>query len=151
MTRRAWILAVAASTLVPSAQADSADDAWDVIASAARELSEATALPPPNRGTAVPFLSYFDKGMNGYDTLSRNATALIDQADLQSTLDLVSNEGDDGARSVEVDWTLRLADPATSIQTSQRRQNVKCRVKKQGRKWKIVSLDPIAFFAPPRA
>jgi len=145
------MVAAAVSSLVSSLRADSADDAWELIASAARALTEATALPPPNRGTAAAFLSFFDKRMKDYETLRSNATALVDQADLQSTLDLVRNEGDDGVRTVEVDWTLRVSDPATSVVSSQRRQNVKCRVEKQGRKWKIVFLEPIAFFAPPRA
>jgi hypothetical protein len=147
MTRRALILAALAARL----RADSAGQAWELIGSAARALSEATALPPPNRGTAIPFLSFFDSKMPGYETLRTNVTALVNQADLQSTLDLLSNEGDDRARTVEVDWTLRITDLATSVTTSQRRERVKCRVEKQVKKWRIVSLEPLAFFAPPRA
>lgn len=147
MTRRALLLASLAARL----RADSADDVWELIASAARALSEATALPPPNRGGAGPFLSFFDPRMPGYETLRANVAALIDQADLQSTLDPVDNDGDDRARNLSVDWQLRLTDPATGVTATRRQEIVKCRVEKQGRKWRIVSLEPLSFFAPPRA
>jgi hypothetical protein len=147
MTRRALLLASLAARL----RADSADDAWELIASAARALGEATALPPPNRGSAVPFLSFFDHKMPGYETLRTNVTALIDQADLQTTIDQAGNEGDDRARNVTVDWELRITDLATAVNSTRRQELVKCRVEKQGRKWRIVSLEPLSFFAPPRA
>ena len=147
MTRRALLLA----SLAQSLRADSADDAWELIASAARALGEATALPPPNRGSAIPFLSYFDRKMPGYETLRNNVTALINQADVQTTIDPVTNEGDDRARNVTVDWELRMTDLASGVNSTRRQELVKCRVEKQGRKWRIVSLEPVSFFAPPRA
>jgi hypothetical protein len=30
-----------------------------------------------------------------------------------------------------------------------RQQRVKCRVQKSGKKWRVASLDPLQFFAPP--
>jgi hypothetical protein len=146
MTRRALLVASLAAAL----RADSADDVWDVIAGAARALTEATALPPPNRGSAAPFLSSFDPKMRDYDTLRAKVTALIAQADLQSTLDPVRNEGDDRARDLDIDWQLRITDLATGLTSARRQEIVKCRVEKQGRKWRIVSIQPMSFFSPPR-
>ena len=80
MTRRSLLLASLAAGL----RADSEDDTWELVANAARALVEATALAPPNRGSSVPFLSYFDPKMPGYETLRDNVTALIEQVDLQS-------------------------------------------------------------------
>lgn len=145
MTRRALLLASLAARL----RADSADDAWELIASAARALGEATALPPPNRGTAAPFMSYFDPKMPGYETLRTNVTALIERSDLESTLDPVSNDGDDRARDLSVDWQLRIINAGTGVTSTRREELIKCRVEKQGRKWRIVSLEPQSFFAPP--
>ena len=46
-------------------------------------------------------------------------------------------------RTLELDWLLKIdnAEP--------RRQIVKCQVEKQGKKWKITSLDPVEFFRAP--
>ena len=147
MTRRALLFASLAAGL----RADSADDVWDLIAGAARALTEATALPPPNRGSAAAFLGSFDPKMPDYDTLRANVTALIAQADLQSTLEPVRNEGDDRARDIDVDWQLRITDLSTGITSTRRQGIVKCRVEKQGRKWRIVAIEPLSFFSPPRA
>jgi len=144
MTRRTLLAASLAARL----RADSADDAWEVITSAARALTEATSLPPPNRGTAAAFLDYFDRKMSGYETLRANAMALVAQADLRSTIDLVSNEGGDRSREMELDWSLRMVDPATGITSKNREEHVKCRVEKQGKKWRIVAFEPLALFAP---
>ncbi|HEY2017216.1 MAG TPA: hypothetical protein VGH38_27110 [Bryobacteraceae bacterium] len=145
MTRRALLLAAIAA---PGLRADAADDAWELLASAARALCEATAVDPPNRGTAAPFLGYFDRKMPGYETLRNNVTALIAGADLQATIDPLKNEGDDHARDLELDWTMRITTLVDGVTSSQRRETVKCRVEKQGRNWRIVSIAPLAFFAP---
>lgn len=144
MTRRALLLAAVATRL----RADSADDVWELLASAARALCEATALEPPNRGNAAPFLSYFDRKMPGYETLRENVTNLVAQADLQASLEPVRNEGDDRARDVDLDWTMRITSLVQGMTSTERRQVVKCRLEKQGKKWRIVSIAPLAFFAP---
>ena len=145
MTRRAILLASLAAGL----RADSADDVWDLVASAARALVEATALPPPNRGTARAFLSFFDPKMAEYETLRANATALIDAADLECTLDPVSNAGDDRTRNLAIDWELRLAsNSAEGVIKTRRQEKVKVRAEKLGRKWRIVAIEPVAFFGP---
>ena len=148
MTRRALILGAVAAGVV---RADAEDETWELVASAARALVEATALPPPNRGTAVPFLSYFDPKMAGFETLRDSVTALIDQVDLQSTIDPLRNEGNDRAREMTLDWLLTMSDPGSSIVSTRREAEIRCRVEKQGKKWRIVLLEPVSFFAPPHA
>jgi hypothetical protein len=53
---------------------------------------------------------------------------------------VITDEGDDQKRSLDLDWLLKIDtdDP--------RRQIVKCQIEKQGKKWKIISLEPIEFF-----
>ena len=146
MTRRVLLLASLAAGL----RADSEDDTWELVASAARALVEATALAPPNRGSAAPFLSYFDPKMPGYETLRNNVTALIEQVDLHSTIDPLGNEGTDQARQLKLNWLLTMTDPGTSVISTRREEVIQCRLARQGRKWRIVSLEPVSFFAPPR-
>jgi len=147
MTRRALILGAVAAGVVG---ADAEDETWELVASAARALVEATALRPPYR-SPVPFLSYFDPKMAGFETLRDNVTALIDQVDLQSTIDPLRNEGNDRAREMTLDWLLTMSDPGSSIVSTRREAEIRCRVEKQGKKWRIVSLEPVSFFAAPHA
>jgi len=101
-----------------------------------RDIAEALA----NRD-ADTFLDQFDRKMPGYETLRaeiRELLAVIQE--IGTTIDVISDEGDEQKRSLELDWVLKFDtdDP--------RRQIVKCRAEKQGKKWKITALDPVEFF-----
>jgi hypothetical protein len=127
--------------LAPRLRADSADQVWDVVSSIASALSN---------GSGADFLSAFDRAMPGYEELRTNVTALLGQADVQSSIDLVGNEGDDRARNVEVDWLLSIVGHADVSGATKRQEHVKCRFEKQGKRWRIVGIEPRAFFAPPK-
>jgi len=136
MTRRILILAALAASL----RADNASDAWDRLAAAAGALSQ---------GDAVYFLSMFDRKSPGYETLRSNVSTLLSAAQVQSSIDLVNNDGDDARRTIEVDWLLRLVPRGQGASPVQRQQKVKCVLEKRGRKWQIESLDPVQFLAWP--
>ena len=70
-------------------------------------------------------------------------------AQVQSSIDLVNNDGDDARRTIEVDWLLRLVPRGQGASPVQRQQKVKCVLEKRGRKWQIESLDPVQFLAWP--
>ena len=137
MTRRAAILAICGAA--PAFAADPAQDVWEVVTAMAAAL-----------GVADPgaFLAACDSGMPSYQTLRANISALVAQADIESGIDPVRNEGTDTAREVEVDWQLQLIDRSGLQRVTRRRENIKLRFEKRGRKWKVVSLEPVAFFAP---
>ena len=126
----------------PLALADSAADAWQAIADAASALSS---------GSAPEFLAAFDSAMPGFEILRRNVTALVQQNDLQSGIEPVTNEGSGEARALELDWQLQLTSHEEPPRVVQRHETVKCRLEKRGRKWRIVSFEPAALFAPPGA
>ncbi|MBZ5624566.1 MAG: hypothetical protein LAQ69_38575 [Acidobacteriia bacterium] len=137
-TRRALLFAALAAPL----RADSADQVWDLISSMASALGN---------GHAAEFLSVFDPAMPGYQELRGNVTALLSQTEVQSSIDLVSNEGDDRSRTVEIDWLLTMTGSVEVSGAARRQGHVKCRFEKQGRRWRIAGMEPLAFFAPPRA
>jgi hypothetical protein len=137
MTRRALLLL----PLVARLRADSAQQVWDLFASMASALSEANA---------IVFLNAFDPAMPGYEALRASVTALLREAEVQSSIDLVAEEGDDSSRTVELDWLLHIVDRQDGAVAERRQERVKCRVEKSGRKWRIASLAPLQFFAPPR-
>ena len=101
-----------------------------------RDIAEALA----NRD-ADTFLEQFDRQMPDYETLRAEIRELLAVTqEIGTTVDVISDEGDEQKRSLELDWVLKLdtADP--------RRQIVKCQIQKQGKKWKITRLEPVEFF-----
>ena len=136
MTRRVALL-------VPFAfccrAADPAREVLDLIADAAGCLSA---------GDAAGFLKAFDPAMEGYARLREYVRGLIAQGEVQSLIDPLEDEGDDRRRVEQLHWTLRLKRGPESANFSTREQAVKCTVEKRGGKWRIVDLEPIAFFAP---
>jgi len=114
-------------------------ETWDLVQSAARALSV---------GNAAEFLALFDRGMPGYDALRTAVTALAETSEVESSVELVSNEGDDWARSLEVDWTLEMVNPDTGIRMAEREERVKCRVEWRNQHWWITRLEPLEFFRP---
>ena len=139
MTRRLLLL------LVPMARpwgADPAREVWDLLTQVASALSE--------RDPAA-FLEAFDPAMPGYRDLRDNITALLRNADVQSAIELESDEGNGQSRTMELDWLLRIRPEADATAYTRRQQRVKCRLEKTGKKWRIVSFEPLALFAPQGA
>jgi len=101
-----------------------------------RGVSEALA----NRDTDA-FLDQFDRKMPEYDKLRGEIQELFGMAqEIGSTVDVITDEGSDEKRAMELDWLLK-------IDTDEpRRQIVKCQVEKQGKKWKSTALEPVEFF-----
>ena len=148
ITRRMF-LAGSLAPFVADLRADSAQEVWDLFAKMAAALSAANPQE---------FLTAFDKSMPGYQKLRENVTALISEFELQSSVDFNKDDGDDRKRTVEADWLLILRPldsanfknaHAEVLASAQREQVLKCTVTKEGRKWKVVSLEPLDFFAPP--
>ncbi len=133
-----------------------ADQAWLVVAGAAEGLGEAAAdstvgsgdLPAAN---ARKFMEAFDAAMPGAAQLRDNVLALEQRSAIESSVDLVSNEGDDAERTIVVDWTMNLVAHETGIASVTRTQTVTLRVLKKGKAWRITSLEPRSFFLPPGA
>jgi len=138
MTRRLLLSLPLAACL----RADSEKDARDLIASAAGALSA---------GKAELFLDAFDPAMPGYDKLRYNVVGLTSQADVSCNIEVVSNEGDDTARSLTQDWILTVEQKDNNGGSTRRQKTVKCELKKTGKKWRIVAFDPLDLFASPAA
>ena len=136
MTRRALLLVPLAARL----RADSAQQVWDLFTSMASALSA---------GDAAAFLNAFNPAMPGYEALRAGVTALLSEAEVQSSIELVEDQGDDRSRTVELDWLGHIVDRQDGALAERRQQRVKCRVQKSGKKWRVESLDPLQFFAPP--
>jgi hypothetical protein len=136
MTRRGLIFAVLASPLV----ADDSSDVWELLSEVAAALAQ---------GNIMEFLQAFDRNMPEYQTLNTNVTALVNRYEVGSTIEPLNDEGQNGSRNVELDWFLELVEQQDETNVTRRRDRVRCHVVKIGKNWKIVSLEPVSFFAPP--
>jgi len=120
--------------------ADASGEVWELLSHAASALSERNAQA---------FLAAFDPAMPGYEKLRSDISALLSAAEVQSTIDLESDEGDEANRAVELDWLLRIRPEQEATSSIRRQQRVKCRFRKTGKTWRIVAFEPLELFAPP--
>ncbi len=126
---------------LPLLFADAQADVTDVVASMAAAL---TAVNVP------AFMDAIDRDMPGYDTLRDQVTALVNQAEVTSSIEPIRNEGDDSHRVLELDWYLEVRSLQQDGPIVRRREVIQCELRKERKKWKVVSLKPREFFAPAR-
>lgn len=134
MTRRLLMLLPLAACVA----ADAEKEAAELIAEAVSGLSA---------GKPEVFLEAFDASIPGFSKLRDAIVGLITQAELSCSLEVVSNEGDGAARTLTIDWILRMERKDGNAGSLRRQKTVTCRMKKQGRHWRIVSFDPLDLFA----
>jgi hypothetical protein len=137
MTRRALLLV----PFAVMAQPDSADEVWDLLGAMSSALSE---------GNASEFLHAIDPALPGYAHVRDAITAAVRDYDIASTVDLVSNDGNDTARTLESDWQLSFVLRDSSVEPVRRRTRITLKFQRQSKRWRIVSLDPQSAFDPPR-
>ena len=135
LARRAFLVALAAPLL-----ADTRQEILDLITELASALSE---------GNGLAFLDRIDHAMPDYQKLEQNILALTEQNELSAAIDIIKQEGDDRTQTVELDWLLQIRSREDNGPLERRRETVKCRAEHKKKNWKIVSLEPIALFAPP--
>ena len=117
---------------------DSSSDVIDLVGAMAAALTEVD----------VPaFMDAFDRDMPGYDDLKTQVAALVNQAEVTSSVEPVQEGGDEDKRTIDLDWYLEVRSLENDGPIIQRRQVVHCELRKEKKKWKIVSLKPLDFFA----
>ena len=137
MLRRPLLLLFAALAL-----ADTGQELIDVFGAMASALSE---------GNPAVFLRAVDPSMPGYPRFADAVRALAAQNDLSSSIEIGKQEGDSRVQTVELDWLLEIRGKDQSHLFVRRQTTVKCRLERRGGKWRVVSLEPASFFAPPGA
>ncbi len=133
-------LALITQLAFSAAPLDSSAEVWDVVATMAAALAE------PNDAA---FMQPISKSFPQHGLVQRQVTALVQANDVVSSISLVSNEGDDQRRTIEVDWYLEIQPRAPGGSLNRRRENVKLSLTKTGKRWMITSLSPVEFFAIP--
>jgi hypothetical protein len=138
MWRRALFLAICGTLLA----ADAGQQVFDLFTKIAAELSA---------DNPMVFLEAVDHDMPHFQDFQSDLMALTGQADVANSLDVVSDQGDETHRTEELDWFMQIVSKSESRPVEQRRAVVKFRLERRGKKWKIVAIDQLHFFAPPKA
>jgi len=102
-----------------------------------------------SQNNGVGFLDHFDHSMPDYYQLERYIDALAANYELSCSVDITKQEGDDQAQTAELDWFLEIHPRGPIGEVERRRQNVKIRLERRKKKWKIMAIEPITLFAPP--
>jgi hypothetical protein len=137
VTRRALLLT---PVVIPLLRGDASSDVWELFVKMAAALAE---------DNAPGFLDAIDPEMPGFEQLKTNVNGMIQQAEIRSIVEKLSDSGDERTRTVQLDWFLQLKRRGSGDRTEERQQTVKCDVTLQGKRWRVMRIDPIQFFAPP--
>lgn len=141
MNRRT-ALALLAAAAIPTQAADPESDAWETVAQMAAALAD---------DNAEGFLNRVDPSTPGYDDLTSKIRAMLQQADVHSSISPLRNEGDAAARTLELDWELRLTRKSDGSEPRMdvREQAVILDLRLDRKRWRASKIDPLSFFDPP--
>jgi hypothetical protein len=143
--------ALLACIAVGFACADAHDDVMELVSTMAGALTDVDGIGTSVvRGNVPLFMSAFSKDMPDYATLESNVTALVRQAEVSSSIQMVSEDGNDQARTIDLDWVLQVRSLEEDGPIARRREVIHCELRKEKKHWKIVALKPVSFFAPPK-
>jgi len=135
IARRAFLAALAAPLF-----ADTHQETIDLFTKMASALSE---------GNGLAFLDHVDHAMPDYGKLEKYILALAAQNEVTSSIDLLKEEGGDHSQTVELDWFLQIRSREQTGPLERRREIIKCRLERRKTKWRVMTIEPVSFFAPP--
>ena len=144
---------VLASVVAAFACADAHDDVVEVVTSMAGALSDTGDDTSSHSPSVSRFMSAFSKDMPDRDTLEKNVTALVNNADVSSSIEPLTEDGNDQTYKIDLDWLLEIRSLEADGPLVRRREVVHCELRKEDtgknkKRWKIIALKPIDFFAP---
>ena len=120
------------------ARADAHDDVMEVLTKMAAALTEVN----------VPgFMAGVSKDLPQYDTLRNDVTALVNEAEISSSVQPVMEQAGDQTYKIDLDWVLEIRSLEQDGPIVRRREVIHCELRKEKAHWKIVALQPLDFFA----
>ena len=112
--------------------ADAHDDVMEVLTAMAGALSEIRRWGCFAQCQRVAkFMSAFSKDMPDRDTLENNVTALVNNADVSSSITPLTEDGDEQTRKIDLDWLLEIRSLEQDGPLVRRREVVHCELRKE--------------------
>jgi hypothetical protein len=88
--------------------------------------------------------------MPDYDTMKNNVTALVNEGEISSSIQPLTEVGTDQAYKIDLDWLLEVRSLEQDGPLVRRREVVHLELRKEKKHWKVVALKPLDFFAPAK-
>lgn len=133
---------LASPTAARSQVSDPAAGIKRLLLDASRSLQSANA---------ALFMGLFDRAsFDGYAALREDIGALTAHRRIASSVSVGVPEGGPEQWTASVDWLLELTPKLDPGPVERRRQTLRVSVRKRGKRWRIVGLAPVGFFAPPQ-
>ncbi len=130
--------------------ADAHDDVVEVFTKMAAALTGVNSSRLGARpGNVAEFMSGVSKDMPDYDTLKNQVTALVQNTEVSSSIEPVTEEMKGDTYTIDVDWFLQARSLVQDGPVVRRREIIHCELRKEKKHWKIVALKPVDFFAAP--
>lgn len=131
---------MASPTAARSQVSDPAAGIKRLLLDASRSLQSANA---------ALFMGLFDRAsFDGYAALRADIGALTAHRRIASSVSVGVPEGGPEQWTASVDWLLELTPKLDPGPVERRRQTLRVSVRKRGKRWRIVGLAPVGFFAP---
>jgi hypothetical protein len=111
----------------------------DTIADMAGSLAEAEP---------AAFFGAISRDFPQREELFRNVRALEREFEIASIVDVLSETEQEGQTSLELDWTFEMRPRAGTGPLVRRRERVEIKLRREGRGWRVIALQPLSFFAP---
>ena len=99
-------------------------------------------------GDGVATLLAFDPGMKGFGALEGAAQALVAQAEVLCSIEVLQEKTMGGDMLLDTDWYLQIKSRAAGGPTERRRERVSVTVRVIAGRWRIVALSSTAMLAP---
>jgi ketosteroid isomerase-like protein len=93
-------------------------------------------------------LGAFDKTMSRYGEIDNDIDALVTQNDILCGIDVVSDRQTGDAHTLDLDWYFELKSRTDGGPTEKRRERVQLKMRKNGRRWQIFSIEPFSILSP---
>lgn len=93
-------------------------------------------------------LSAFDPAMKDRGEIENRLEALVKQADIACSLDIVADDETGAIHKLDVDWLFELTSQADESRLQRRRERVAIEMRLVKGHWRITSLSPLKILDP---
>ena len=101
-----------------------------------------------SHGEHQVFLDALDHKMPEYQQIEHDVTALAADTDLDCTIELIRNTGNDTEQTADLDWYMVLRSQQDQNLIERRRAKVAIKVTRRGKKWIVTGFSPVEVFRP---
>jgi hypothetical protein len=93
-------------------------------------------------------LGFFDPAMKDRGEIENRIEALVQQAEIACSLDVVTDDEQGGVHKLDVDWFFQLTSQADESRLERRRERVAIEMRLVKGHWRITALSPLKILDP---